>query len=158
MFTLKIRNIFSTKLRCKARIMITWVHFLFQMKKLHYNNRTYNDTYDYLWLWQNYSMGCSRKKKCPPPIEEIGFPDFFFGKIWSWISRFFEQKSLFSLRFPIKFHTGTQKSTLICFLTLDFQENFVEFQNFLYVALTSSMGGGQNLCYFCYNIFHVLPL
>ena len=55
-----------------------------------------------------YGQWAFSEKVCPPPTGggNVGFPDFFWGKILSWISRFFGQKSLFSHRFSDKIHTG----------------------------------------------------
>ena len=46
------------------------------------------------------------EKFCPPPIEEVGFPDFF-DKIEPWISRLFFDKN-------VCFHSHFQKKIRIC--------------------------------------------
>ena len=84
------------------------------------------------------------KKITPLPIEEVGFPDIglYLIKYSFGFPGFLNKNPYFHTNFPKKF-------TLLCFLTLNFRENFARSKwnsrLFTYVELTSSNGGGQNL-------------
>ena len=90
-------------------------------------------------------MGCSRK--ILPSPHRGGWICRFFGVKYSHgFPAFFEQKSLFSYRFPQKNHKGTQNPHFL-FSHSGFPGKFCKkasgIPDFAYVAMTSSVGEGR---------------